>query len=159
MSFFNVKDVATILSISEETVRRWIRRGELKADILGGRAGYRINPKELESFIVNYKGWTTLLGDKQDMYTHLQKQPEIDRSPALGKVSEMGLGEVMKTLLDQNQEDIKEMKVEIFQKKYELNQKKAVLIDQIRGLESKLLEVEEALGIIIDLEDELSEEK
>ena len=32
MSMYNTKEIADLLDINEETVRRWIRSGELKAE-------------------------------------------------------------------------------------------------------------------------------
>lgn len=56
MRWLTVRDVAESLKVHEETVRRWIRRGELVALDLGGpRAGYRVRPSDLEAFIeTNY---------------------------------------------------------------------------------------------------------
>jgi excisionase family DNA binding protein/PAS domain S-box-containing protein len=51
-SWYTVEEVAEFLQVTEETVRRWIRRGELPALNLGGpRAGYRVYPTDLERFI------------------------------------------------------------------------------------------------------------
>ena len=50
--WLTVDEVATELQISVETVRRWIRRGELPVLDLGGpRAGYRIRRADLVEFI------------------------------------------------------------------------------------------------------------
>jgi excisionase family DNA binding protein len=50
--WLTVRDVAEELQVTEETVRRWIRAGELAVLELGGpRAGYRIRRDELERFI------------------------------------------------------------------------------------------------------------
>jgi excisionase family DNA binding protein len=49
--FLTVEEVSKRLSVHEETVRRWIRRGELEAIDLQGPAGYRINQSELNRFI------------------------------------------------------------------------------------------------------------
>jgi excisionase family DNA binding protein len=50
--WLTVDQVATRLKVDAETVRRWIRRGELAVLSLGGpRAGYRIRPDELQRFI------------------------------------------------------------------------------------------------------------
>ena len=56
MRWLTVRDVAETLKVHEETVRRWIRRGDLVALDLGGpRAGYRVRPSDLEKFIeANY---------------------------------------------------------------------------------------------------------
>lgn len=50
--WLTVRDVATSLKVHEETVRRWIRRGDLVALDLGGpRAGYRVRRSDLDRFI------------------------------------------------------------------------------------------------------------
>jgi excisionase family DNA binding protein len=49
--FLTVEDVAKRLSVHEETVRRWIRNGELEAIDLQGPAGYRITQAALNRFI------------------------------------------------------------------------------------------------------------
>ena len=50
--WLTVQDVAELLKVNEETVRRWIRGGELVVlDLGGARAGYRIRRDELDRFI------------------------------------------------------------------------------------------------------------
>ena len=50
--WLSIRDVADTLRVKEETVRRWIRRGELPVIDLGSsRAGYRIHPADIEQFI------------------------------------------------------------------------------------------------------------
>lgn len=50
--WLTVTEVAELLQVTEETVRRWIRRSDLPALNLGGpRAGYRVYPSDLERFI------------------------------------------------------------------------------------------------------------
>ena len=47
-----VQDVTKLLQVHEETVRRWIRTGELRAVLLGSsKGGYRISRDEYERFI------------------------------------------------------------------------------------------------------------
>ena len=49
--WLTVEEVAGLFRVSEETVRRWIRAGELKVLDLGGpRAGYRIRRADLAAF-------------------------------------------------------------------------------------------------------------
>jgi excisionase family DNA binding protein len=59
--WLTVKDVAALLKVSEETVRRWVREGELPALALGRKAGFRIRPADLEVFIAARYG----LGSKE----------------------------------------------------------------------------------------------
>ena len=47
-----VRDIADYLKVHEETVRRWIRDGELEVLDLGGqKTGYRIRRGALDTFI------------------------------------------------------------------------------------------------------------
>jgi len=49
-AYLTVRDVAQRLEVKEETVRRWLRKGLLHGTPLG-RAGYRIEPVALETFL------------------------------------------------------------------------------------------------------------
>lgn len=51
--WMTVQEVAEYLKVNEETVRRWIRNGELYVLALGSsnRAGYRILRSALDQFI------------------------------------------------------------------------------------------------------------
>jgi excisionase family DNA binding protein len=49
--WMTVQEVADLFRVNEETVRRWIRSGELPVLDLGGpRAGYRIRREDLDRF-------------------------------------------------------------------------------------------------------------
>jgi excisionase family DNA binding protein len=48
---YTVEEVASRLAVHPETVRKWIKNGELRATNLGGRAGYRIARSALEQFL------------------------------------------------------------------------------------------------------------
>jgi len=52
-SWLTVVDVVEILHVHRQTVRRWIRSGELKGYDLAGRSGYRIRATDLEEFMEN----------------------------------------------------------------------------------------------------------
>ena len=50
--WLTVEQVAELFQVNQETVRRWIRSGELPVLDLGGpRTGYRILRSELDTFI------------------------------------------------------------------------------------------------------------
>lgn len=57
--WMTVQDVANHLKVDAETVRRWVRNGELKVLALGtsNRAGYRILKRDLESFTSQRYGY------------------------------------------------------------------------------------------------------
>lgn len=46
-----VKEVAAWLRVHQETVRQWLRDGELVGINLGGKSGWRIRPDEVEAFL------------------------------------------------------------------------------------------------------------
>lgn len=50
-TMFTVQEVADQLNVHPDTVRQWIRSGELEAIDLGGRAGFRISESALQKFI------------------------------------------------------------------------------------------------------------
>lgn len=50
-----IHNVANILNVSEETIRRWIRSGDLKASINSRKSGYFIDPENFETFCMNHK--------------------------------------------------------------------------------------------------------
>jgi excisionase family DNA binding protein len=49
--FLTVQEVADQLNVHPDTVRKWIRSGELEALPLGGPAGYRITQSAVDKFI------------------------------------------------------------------------------------------------------------
>lgn len=50
---YNVKYVSKMFGVSEETVRRWIRNGKLKASINSRKKGYIVNKDNLNEFVSN----------------------------------------------------------------------------------------------------------
>lgn len=55
--WWTVPEVADYFRVTEETVRRWIRAGELPALLLGERrAGYRIRQADIDRFTVERYG-------------------------------------------------------------------------------------------------------
>jgi excisionase family DNA binding protein len=53
---YTVDDVAKLLTVHPDTVRNWIKSGELAAIDLGGRAGYRISEVDLNAFLQKRRG-------------------------------------------------------------------------------------------------------
>ncbi len=46
-----VDQVAERLQVNEQTVRRWLREGELTGVPFGGRTGWRVSEEDLQSFL------------------------------------------------------------------------------------------------------------
>lgn len=51
MKYYNVKEISALLSVNEETVRRWIREGKLNAERGVGRQGSKISSRDLEKLL------------------------------------------------------------------------------------------------------------
>ena len=51
-----VTDVAARLQVKEETVREWLRTGRLSGYNLGGQAGWRIQPQEVDRLLAALQG-------------------------------------------------------------------------------------------------------
>jgi excisionase family DNA binding protein len=49
--WYTVQDLVEELQVHEQTVRRWIKSGELPAYALGDRAGYRVAREDVEAFL------------------------------------------------------------------------------------------------------------
>lgn len=59
MKYYTVSDVAEMLSVNEETVRRWIRSNKLDAERGLGRQGSKISAESLKKFLDQNKGLIT----------------------------------------------------------------------------------------------------
>lgn len=46
-----IPDIASIFSVNEETVRRWIKTGKLKAVMDSKKEGYKVAEEDLRNFI------------------------------------------------------------------------------------------------------------
>lgn len=55
-TLLTVADVAVRLRVREETVREWLRRGELHGFNFGGRTGWRVPVSEIERLLTSKAG-------------------------------------------------------------------------------------------------------
>ena len=51
MNTYKTKEISELLEVSEETVRRWIRSGKLKAEKSSKKQGNIVNEKDLFEFV------------------------------------------------------------------------------------------------------------
>jgi excisionase family DNA binding protein len=49
--WFTVEQIAELLQVHEQTVRRWLRDGALAGRNFGGRTGYRVPESALKTFL------------------------------------------------------------------------------------------------------------
>lgn len=47
---YTVKDVAALLAVDEQTVRRWLREGAMNGSALGDRGGWRVVGADIIAF-------------------------------------------------------------------------------------------------------------
>jgi len=52
----SVEDVSRRIGVHAQTVRGWIKGGDLRALRFGGRTGYKIEPGDLQAFLESRKG-------------------------------------------------------------------------------------------------------
>ena len=64
--WLTVRDVAGLLHVGEDTVRRWIRGKRIEAKFFGGRTGYRIRNADLHVFLVSTSISKTERGGKRN---------------------------------------------------------------------------------------------
>jgi excisionase family DNA binding protein len=55
-TLLTVQQICDQLQVSDQTVRRWIKAGELPATNLGGKAGYRVRSADLAAFLEQRAG-------------------------------------------------------------------------------------------------------
>lgn len=51
LTMLTVEQVADRLQVNEQTVRRWLREGELEGIAFAGRTGWRISEEDLRAFL------------------------------------------------------------------------------------------------------------
>ena len=49
--WLTVAEIVEQLQVHEQTVRRWLRDGRLTGRNFGGRTGYRVRERDLETFL------------------------------------------------------------------------------------------------------------
>jgi len=49
--WYTVQEIVNMLSVHEQTVRRWIKQGELEAILFGRKGGYRVKASNLDAFL------------------------------------------------------------------------------------------------------------
>ncbi len=49
--WYTIVEIVEMLSVHEQTVRRWLKAGELRGTLLGRKAGYRVLGNDLQAFL------------------------------------------------------------------------------------------------------------
>ena len=56
--WYTVADIVELLQVHEQSVRRWLRDGELRGTLLGRKGGYRVLGSDLQVFLDGRTGGT-----------------------------------------------------------------------------------------------------
>ena len=54
--WMTVEEVAEKLQVHPDSVRRWLRAGELRGYMISRKAGYRIRPDDVDEFVMRDRG-------------------------------------------------------------------------------------------------------
>lgn len=55
--WYTVEQIAQLIQVHEQTVRKWLRSGELPGRSFGGKTGWRVRESDLRAFLdTNPKG-------------------------------------------------------------------------------------------------------
>lgn len=129
MKTYNVKEVAKILSTSEETVRRWIRSGKLQASMDSRKGGSVITEAMLKEFVKGTPKYATAL---------------VGSVGGIVAASTVLLGSIMAATITKN-EEIKNSKVGADEIEKILIEKINDLKEQIRRKRVSLVQLEKEI--------------
>lgn len=152
MDTYTVKEVAKMMNTSEETVRRWIRSGKLKANMNSRKKGSVITDAMLREFTKNTPKYaaalTTPIGGIVAASTLLGTlvAKNVEKGEAI-KNSTIDSEEIKKIL----KENLATVKINIKNKKKAIAQLEQEIVDEetkIKSLEYLLKNIENAKGDI-----------
>ena len=115
MKYYTVKDISAMLSVDRETVRRWIRAGELKSTMISRKKGNIISEEFLEEFFNEYPKYRPL--DPEEVREKLNNVREL----AENIEKNMKLIEANKKLINSAIKNIKTLEKQIKEQKKYLN--------------------------------------
>jgi excisionase family DNA binding protein len=55
-TWMTVEEVAEKLKVHPDSVRRWLRAGQLRGFMISRKAGYRIRPDDVDRFVMGERG-------------------------------------------------------------------------------------------------------
>jgi len=132
MTYYSVAEIAEALSTNQETVRRWIRGGELHAERSSLREGNRISEASLQAFFSEHPKYATVAA----------------KSPLLGFTASVSLG---KTVLDRSLKSIGSLKVS------EMDEWLALAKEALAKKELEVQQLKENIAVIEAMQDVLQE--
>lgn len=154
MELYTVRDIAKMLSVNEETVRRWIREGKLDAERGNGRQGSKVSDMALKEFLEENKGLITSSSvETLGMLDKVGVTGSKILKPIVGSFIESNLIKKVKN----KSQDKQALKIELMEEEYKLEQQKVqlnieiyILKSEIKLIDSKLKKIR---GVIKNIND------
>ena len=142
MEYYTVKEVAVLLSVNEETVRRWIRDEKLEAERGSGRQGSKVTSVALKKFLDENKGFMTTvaatnLGIAKSAAGAIMAGAAMASATIGGSLVAGVITGAISILKSQNKNKT-EMKFELMEKENELNNIETKLKNEIAGLKNEI---------------------
>jgi excisionase family DNA binding protein len=142
-NIYSVKDVAEMLSVNDETVRRWIRDGKLTAERGTGRQGSKITSAALKKFLNSNRGLVTemaisLLGVLDDIIYDPLYQYDNDNPIGLTLISKIALSWIAVINDNRKLKSKTEVKKALLEKRVELDSATMLLKTEIAKLQKQL---------------------
>lgn len=156
MELYTVRDIAKMLYVNEETVRRWIREGKLDAERGNGRQGSKVSDTALKGFLQDNKGLMT--SNSVATLGMLDKVGVIGSAIATPIVGSFVGSNLIKKMKGKNQ-DKQKVKIELMEEEYKLEQEKTQLNIEIYRLQSEVKLIDSKInkirGVIEDIDKEI----
>lgn len=156
MEYYSVKDIADLLSVNEETVRRWIRDNKLDAERGSGRQGSKITSEALIKFLDENKGLMTSLAASTLGITSTAIGASILGAIASPITAGVIAGVSWLSILKNKNKDKKTIRLELMEKEIELEGIAMNLKNEIANKQNELELIENQ---IMKLKEILQESK
>jgi excisionase family DNA binding protein len=153
IEYYTVKEIAELLSVNEETVRRWIREDKLKAERGSGRQGSKVTSDALKEFLEDNKGLVTSMAAST---LGLSSAAMIGTGALMAGLAVPVSGAVLAglswlSILKSKNKDKKEIRVELMEKELELENLAMQLKTEIAAKQNELEMIENQISKLKDI--------
>lgn len=159
VEYYSVKEIAKLLSVNEETVRRWIRDEKLEAERGSGRQGSKVTSKALAKFLDENKGLMTTIASSA---LGLSSAGVV--GAAIGGVigtlaSPLALSASWLSIFKAKDKDKNTIKIELMEKEIELENIALRLKNEIDLKQNELELIKKQISKLNEMTNELNEKK
>lgn len=156
MEFYSVKEIAELLSVNDETVRRWIRDEKLLAERGNGRQGSKVTSEALSKFLNENKGLMTTIA-ASTLGISSTSAVLGGAISALTAPFTIGIlaGISWISILKDSEKDRKTVRIEILEKEIELENYALKLKNEIALKQNELEMIEKQIGKLHEIKNEL----